>query len=556
MYDHMLKNNKFVLAVLLIIFAAAVFLRFYKLSDYPTGFHIDEASLGYNGYSLLQTGKDENNQKFPLYIDMFGDNRPSGYHYLTILPIYFFGLTEFATRFPGALFGAISIFIIYFLSYIIFQDKKVSLVSSFLLTFAPWHVVLSRASAEAIVALFFIMLGFGFILFGITKQRSLYLAIGTFSIILSYFFYHTPRVFVPLFFLTLLIYFIPILFKKVNQFFILKLLTAFFITSFIAISLVFLISGGTGRYSQVNIFSFPETRLVMKEQTNEDGILHANLLETRSAHNKIVNYFLTFTGNYLTYFSGDFLFIKGGLPAWYVVPNLGVIYLFELPFIIIGFISAVTRKKGYEKFIILWLLVAPVTAALTVDDIPNINRAIVLFPMLEILAAYGIVTFINYFSHQYSKKIAMVGIFILFVFNFFYFQHQYFFHATIHRNWYRNFGVKEMVNEIKDVYPKYNHIVITKAAGGIYPILLFYMKYDPKMYQNEGSPKGKEYGGFGKFFFVPQACPSVDKDERFPKDKKIIYINLGTCPDSGIHYKDVLRKDGTKAFRLQFYEAI
>ena len=57
--------------------------------SFPVGFHIDEASLGYNGYSMLKTGKDEHGNRFPLYIDMFGDNRPSGYHYLTIIPIAF-----------------------------------------------------------------------------------------------------------------------------------------------------------------------------------------------------------------------------------------------------------------------------------------------------------------------------------------------------------------------------------------------------------------------------------------------------------------------------------
>src|SRR5258708_37891603 len=107
---HNFFKDKKLIILLFGIFFIALLLRVFKLSEYPIGFHIDEASLGYNGYSLLHTGKDEANHAFPLYIDTFGDNRPSGYFYLTIPSIAIFGLTEFATRFPGSLFVAISVF--------------------------------------------------------------------------------------------------------------------------------------------------------------------------------------------------------------------------------------------------------------------------------------------------------------------------------------------------------------------------------------------------------------------------------------------------------------
>src|SRR3989338_10013511 len=202
----MLKNKNLITYFLLgLIFIIAIFLRFYNLSSFPVGFHQDEASLGYNGYSLLLTGKDDNNKPWPLYIDMFGDNRPSGYHYLTIFPIKFLGLNEFATRLPGALFGSITVFAIFFFVLTIFKDKKLALISSFLVAIAPWHFVLSRASAEAIVALFFIMVGFGLFFYSLQKQKEKYLLIGAISLSFSFFFYHTPRVFVPGLFLVFIL---------------------------------------------------------------------------------------------------------------------------------------------------------------------------------------------------------------------------------------------------------------------------------------------------------------------------------------------------------------
>src|SRR3990167_6370553 len=166
---NMLTNKRIFYFVLASIFCIGLFLRLFNLNNFPVGFHIDEASLGYNGYSISLTGKDDNGTKSPLYIDMFGDNRPAGYHYLTIIPIKIFGLTEFATRFPGAIFGALTIFAFYFLVYTIFENKKISLVAAILLAIAPWHIVLSRASAEAIIALFFILAGFGLTFHGFKK---------------------------------------------------------------------------------------------------------------------------------------------------------------------------------------------------------------------------------------------------------------------------------------------------------------------------------------------------------------------------------------------------
>ena len=46
------------LPIILIIILASV-LRLYGISRFPAGLNADEASLGYNAYSLLQTGRDE-----------------------------------------------------------------------------------------------------------------------------------------------------------------------------------------------------------------------------------------------------------------------------------------------------------------------------------------------------------------------------------------------------------------------------------------------------------------------------------------------------------------
>lgn len=554
----MLRSKNSIIYLLLgLIFILATIIRFYNLNNYPVGFHQDEASLGYNAYSLLLTGKDDNNNSFPLYVDMFGDNRPSGYHYLTIIPIMLFGLTEFATRFPGALFGSITVFAIYFLAQVIFKNKGISLLSAFLMGISPWHIVLSRASSEAIVALFLIILGLSFLLHGLAENKNKFIIWGAIIASSSYFLYHTPRVFVPLAFLVFTTYLFPF-WKKTAKPIRIKMLLAFVFLSSIVFCLVFFVKGGTGRYSQVNIFNNFETKFFILQELQEDGLAHSFGYTSRIFHNKITNSGRIFIDNYLHYFSGDFLFTKGGLPIWYNVPRMGLMYIVELPFLLFGVYTLFKSKNKMHKLPILWLIVAPIVAAITMDDIPNVNRSIVMIPSLVLIVATGFYKLIE-ISNQ--KKILAVSIpCILFFGNVFYFGHQYFVNATVHNNWYRNNGFSQMMQVVNANYSKYDSIVVSKFQGGIYPLVLFYSKYNPKTYQEKGSPKNKDYSGFGKFYFVPQDCPSVQQSKNFPELGKKLFIDKGDCPsDKSLKYKKIkyiYREDGTEAFRIVYEKSL
>ena len=550
----LIKKDLLTWIVLSVIVLFSLFLRVYNLNSIPLGFHIDEASLGYNGYSLLETGKDENNNKFPLYIDMFGDERPAGYHYLTTVPIKFLGLNEFATRLPGAFFGVLTTISFFFLAKVLFKRKLISLISAFLISIAPWHVVLSRASAETIVALFFIITGYALFIVGFKKKKVVYFLAGVLVVLISFFFYHSPRVFVPLLFLFSVFYLYPI-WKSFKTRYKAYLLSSFLILSFVSFSLVFLITGGTGRFTQVNMFKDPHVKLVMEEQIREDGSMKVSVPATRFFHNKVVNYSLGLISNYFEYFSGSFLFIQGGLPVWYRVPAMGLVYLVELPFILLGVFYLLSSKDRYHKLPLIWLILSPIIASITVDDIPNIQRAVVMFPMIELIAAYGFVSLKDNLSNNKYKIV--FGVFaVLILFNFLYFLHQYFIQSQIHQNWYRYEGFSKMMSIVKKDYSNFDKIVVSKSFGGIYPSVLFYMQYNPTTYQNEGSPKDKPASGFGKFFFASSACPSIDRDPKVPKVNKIIFIDNGTCRnyESLKYYKHtyVTRKDGTKAFRIVY----
>ena len=292
----------------------------------------------------------------------------------------------------------------------------------------------------------------------------------------------------------------------------------------------------------------------MEEQIREEGVSGTNVFITRLFHNKVTDYSLTYLSNYLKYFSWNFLFTEG-LPQIYFVPSMGVTYLVELPFVLFGILSLAFHKNRIYKIPLIWFVIGPTAAAIAID-VNNLQRALVMFPMLEMTAAYGLVHLFTNVRKQRKPVLTLIIIF-LFLLNISYFLHQYFVLAKVHQPWYRNNGFSQMMALVNKDYKNYDRVITTKSGGG-YSLFQFYSKYDPRQYQLEGSPKDKSYKGFGKFIFAADNCPFNSKDPLLPRKGKVIFIEDGNCPETeNLHkvpYTYVLREDKTKAFRVVYVQ--
>ena len=109
------RRNKNKILVGIIIIAAI--LRLWRLGSNPLSLYWDEASLGYNAYSILKTARDEHGEFIPLTrFIAFGDYKPPGYIYATVPFIMFFGLNEFSIRSASAFAGVAMVLVTYFLT--------------------------------------------------------------------------------------------------------------------------------------------------------------------------------------------------------------------------------------------------------------------------------------------------------------------------------------------------------------------------------------------------------------------------------------------------------
>lgn len=478
--NNLIKKNLYSL-LLISILLLSFFLRFYKLGINPPSLDWDEASIGYNAYSVLKTGADEYGNKFPLSFRSFEDYKPPVYFYLDVLSIRFFGLNEVGVRFPSALLGFLSVIVIYFLTKEIF-DKKIALLSAFFFGISPWSLQFSRAAFEGNVGLFFFLLAF-FLALKSIKQPALSI-LATISFVLSIYSYHSFVLIVPLFICLLLFLF----FKQIisnKKYFIFSIL--FFLILIIPVLSSFVSLNGSGsRLSMVSIFSAGETLNPSIKELEYDR-LHNDKIGALLDNRRIV-YFLALAKGYFDHWNPDFLFFHGDGGGQHHSVNMGMLYLWDLPFILIGAYSLFKNRTRKSLAIFLLFLIAPLPSAVSTGT-PHPVRAIAMAPVFSIFTALGVYEIFNK-SGKTKNMIILPIIILLFIVNFAYYLHQYYVFTPLEAsNWWQ-YGNKEAVLQAKDLDKKYQKIIFTYFYDQPYIYYLFYNKIDPSWYQKNWNKEG------------------------------------------------------------------
>lgn len=529
--------------ILGIIFCVALLLRVLYLNNIPNGLQLDELNAGYQGYKILATGSDIYGNHLPLYVDRFGDYRAGGIFYLAGLGTLLFGFTNFAVRLPVAIIGALTIFPLFFLTKLISKNNKIAYLSAILLTISPWHIITSRATSESLVSLFLTLIGTIFLIKGLREKRIIFFVFSFLTFIASYFFYPTPRVFVPLFIflITAAAFIIPYEFdlpkhtKGKRNLFIL-LLGIIIVTVGITFT-----KFGTGRFNQTSIFA--NTGVKEHIKALDDGE-KGNILLAKIFDNKPVIYGVTFINQYFSYFSTEFLYIKGGLPERYVVPDMGLFYYIELPLFVLGLYLLLHQKKPFFLIPLFWLIAAPFGASLTLEDSPNIQRAIMMVIPFMIIEAYGIYLLWTLFTSKIKYVIGTV-IFLAFFLNMIYFLHMYFIQSPSHVSFMRNDGNDRLFSYLSQKENKYNIIYLSSHED-----LPMYFLFDTNNKTQLLSTTREKYSqGYtnGKYVFIPFDCPS----SMIPLGSaRILTVDNMNCQrDSSLSViKTIVRKDATDGY--------
>lgn len=511
---------------LIIVFLIALLVRLYGLGQIPVGFHIDEVKAGWNALSILKTGKDDWGNPFPLYYNSFGDYRPTGYFYAIIPSLLIFGQNEFAVRFPAAFFGSLTVIILYFITLKLSSgNKKLSLLSSIFLAFSPWHISLSRASSEGIVALFLSLTGLYFLLLSLNSIRKLTLILSFLFFALSCFFYHVPKLLNPLIVLSVIAYA-----KGFKNSLSKKTLAIFFISICLVTVLLSINKEAQGRFSQVSIFSDLSIKFETDKLPFEEGTDH--VLTARIFHNKLVLWGMRFINEYTQYFSSKFLLVPlEAKPIRYATVGMGVVSYVEFLAIILGLIAIIKGK--FTSLPIILLAISAFPAALTTEDAPNLHRSLYMIPFFSIIASYG-AFYLFQFKIRFIKALPYLAS-ILLLLNFSYFFHMYFIHnpqrAPIPTS--RNIGAKELAIKIGQLEKNYQKVLVTDTPDSIYPWYAFFTNKDPQTFNLAAGEKQDKSWNYQNVYFTSQRCPSRDA---FKKNNDNILVVDGEGCESAAKY--------------------
>jgi len=460
------KNKTNFLALIVITFLGLI-LRFWQLDKFPVSLNWDEVSHGYNAYSILTTGKDEWGTAFPLIFRAFGDFKLPVYIYLTVIPVFLFGLNAFAVRFVSALAGVIAIPLIYFLAKQLFPDRKnLGLIAAALLAFSPWHLFISRPALEANLALTLTIAGALFLLLGL-KKTVYYLPAAVFFALAPHT-YNTARVFVPL--MLLAFFFIYRKALKIDLVATLSLLLVIF--SFAIVINQVAVGSGTARYQKIAILS--ESAVFQIGENRSHSRLPALL--ARLVYNRPVYFATTYIKNYFSYFSPAFFNQSHGVQTQFAIPNQNLFTVPVLFLALIGFLLTVKNNQpGHNRFLIAWLLLSPVAAATTADP-PQALRPNTMIITIIILSAFGLV-----YVTKWLKTPFIVLFTALFVFLFAGYLNLYFgdYQKTYSAAW--QFGNREAIEVITKNIDRYDRVIMSKRYGEPHIFYAFYSRLDPKL---------------------------------------------------------------------------
>lgn len=542
-----MKKNIYILLLLLFTIFGGI-LRFYNNTKNPVSLNIDEVSFGYSAYSILKTGHDETGAFMPLSFRSTGDYKNPVLIYSLVPTIALFGLNEFSVRFTTALIGTVSIPAIFLLLYSLIKDKKIALIGSFFLTISPWHIYYSRFASDHLIGLFFIIIGIYFaqkMLEG--KKRWSFLA--AIALVLSMYTYHSQRLFVPLLMISLL--FLNKKTVKSNS----QNMVIFILTCVVlAIPLVYLsIFGSASSRAGMVILSqdIDYTRYVILDHLHRSIVLPSIidfLLKpiTIFSHENLL-LFTFWIKRYLNYFQPDFLFFNGLSMTTPGTLGLGVLYLFELPWLILGIYEFIKVKIKNKGVVIAWVLLGILPSSLTNNE-QSSGRSLIILPMLLLIISFGLLRFFNLINKIKSSylRFGLIGgyaafIGIILVQSFLIFA----IHFPMQRGEAFMEGTKETILYAQDNRGKYKEIVFDPYRGieapyivnVVHMYILFYTMRDPATYQKEAKIHKEDLFSFDKF--------TIRRiDWRADKDKKdILFIGSPwSLPEKDIKESEILQR--------------
>ena len=456
-----LIKKKYIFLLLLLL---GITIRSVLWDKIPPGLNQDEASIGYDAYAILNYGIDRNGIHNPVHLTAWGSGQNALYAYFSMPFIYAFGLSVFSIRLVSLVSAIISLILFYLLAEKI-TDKRLALLSLFLLSLNPWNIMISRWALES--NLFPPIFLLSVYLLVIAADKAYILPFSAFFFALCLYAYGTAYLVVPIFLTIALSY--MFLHRKINAKFFLISALVFTIT---ALPIFMFLVVNQLKLNTIRSFVLSIPRLTAPRYSSISSVF------SREFFSSSLKNLLSFLKIMLTQHDGL---------IWNSMPRYGFMFLFGMPLACLGLWREVTRHLSFKKlhnksenfnkcYIILAWLAASVLLAIVTDN--NINRINIIFFPLIFLAASGI-DFLRIKAGHF-----FIPIILSFIIAFSFFSYDYIttYPKSISPAFFESFG--EAIRYASEPSTQVDRIYVTNQVNMPYIYVLFYQRTDPNVFLN------------------------------------------------------------------------
>ncbi len=452
-----------ILFILILLFAC--FVRLYHLGTIPAGVTNDEATYIYSAYSIWKTGHDFAGKFLPLSFNL-------AYSYSPV-PVYIiapfvglYGMNLVTGRLPFALVGIGSVVLVYFLAKLIFRRNDLAFLSMAIAAVSPWSMFFSRIAYEAGFALFFFLLGIVLFISGVKKGKMLW---SLLPFLLGFYSYHATKIF--------FIIFVPFLLVNNWQDIIrYKRVLAWFILGFVGIIASFIFVTKTQGVNRTDILLWNDSKTAARYVNWAREKSTAPMWMRSIASNKPLYFLRIARENYLEAFSPQFLFLYGetsGLAGLYGIMSHGMLYLIELPLLLIGIYTLIHNRNNRRAmfFLLGGLLIGPLPSAVGADRSYAV-RSIMMQPFLLLITAYGGYTFVVGFKRYRPVLVRLlVVLYAVFVVSYL---HEYFYRFPIYyaESWFGS--TRDVISLIDKNKDQYDSIIVANHGDPLFQYGFFH----------------------------------------------------------------------------------
>ena len=449
--------DKYHLLFLLLILAVYLISRILKLDSFPNGIHVDELSMAVDAKNLMLNGHDRSGLSYPPYFPNYGGGQNALYTYIESFILRFIPASIFAFRIQAVFWGAVCLLAMYGIIYETSENHGFALIGPILVTTLPVYIMSQRWALESYLLLPTCTITMYFIIKAVKTQKTSFWFLSGLFMATSLYSYAVSYIIWPIFLILAALYLIYLKELKLKQ-------SVAFVIPLTIISTPLIL------FQLVNFKILAPFKLWISDYVP---------LPIAREEELGIRYMLK---NFRFYGK---LFLGGEALTYNSFKEFGTIYMFLLPFVLIGFIICIKksvssiREKRFTIHAFMLFFWFAATVCMHLVNSPNINRVNALFLPFTVFIAVAVIELLS------KNAIALTWLATWLAASFIFFMYFYFFMQNATYGYHELFtnasGMKAIARTVK-YYRKDldTHVYIQYENEATEPVQqVFYMAAGP-----------------------------------------------------------------------------